>query len=340
MRKLTKARDRYYKRCQNELSQPLPDTKQMKVDKDNYWSQLVLANNSLKLFYSFDLPKHLESAEKALLARVDGVQNCIRRIVGVKKTSCESLGACNVLVLDAISATGDAKGDLSALAHKYNKESVPFQTIPQFVYQEYSSTALSRAAPVPEANVPEELVLGRPRRKSGPEPDLVKILFESDSSPPQIGTKKNDLPLGDGKDPHQQQTAPLAVAAPAVAKDNVNSDNVNSCNKKVFGVSLNELMERQKRRKDGGAEKEEEEEEEEEERLPVIAKYFVESLLRMKVEAVPSIFKRGGKALTVAELKKGIDNGVLTPLTDPYVCADVFKFWIRSLPEPLIPNTL
>ena len=96
---------------------------------------------------------------------------------------------------------------------------------------------------------------------------------------------------------------------------------------------MNELMERQKSGKDGRAE-------EEEEKLPVIARYFVESLLRMKVETVPSIFKRGGKALAVAELKKNIDSGVLAPPADPYVCADVFKFWIRSLPEPLIPNAL
>lgn len=329
VRKLTKARDKYFKRCQSELSQPDPDTKQMSIDKETYKSQLVIANNALKLFYSFDLPKYLKAAETALITRIESVQNCIRRIVTMNKNSCERLSGCDVNVLDAINSASNSKGDVTELTKKYNTENTQFQTIPQFTYQEYSSSAILNAATIHENNATDELVLGRPQPRS--DPNLVKILFDSESqaTPRKLSGSSSMLlsPRSRFNNPISNSSKEQAVQPPKKPVDECNNKKVEEKSTKVLGVSLDELMRRQSG--SGG-----------DERIPLITKYFVECLLRLKVESVPNIFKRGGKAVAVKEFKENVDNGVLDYNVDPYVCADVFKFWIRSLPEPLIPNSL
>lgn len=317
----------------------------MSIDKENYKALLVVANNALKIFYSFDLPKHLEVAEASLLARIESVQNCIRRIVTVNKVSCETLGTCNLNVLGALNATEDPKRDISELTKKYNLEHSKFELIPQFTYQEYSSSSFSNAPQIHESNASDDLVLGRSQTRS--DPNILKILFDADtpsaatkkgmsSSSPQQQQQQPSHPLSlrttwafsGGKDQQNKANDSPVIQKPAnefltIKAEAVEKAAANSC--KVLGVSLDEIMERQK----GSDEK-----------LPLVVKYFVESLLKMKVSTVPNIFKRGGKALAVKELKENIDKGVFNEITDPYVCGDVFKFWIRSLPEPLIPNSL
>ena len=75
-------------------------------------------------------------------------------------------------------------------------------------------------------------------------------------------------------------------------------------------------------------------------RVPAVASYFVDSLFRLGVEEANGIFKKNGKFVEVEKLKKNINSGVFTMPSDVHVCASVFKLWIRSLPEPLIPNSL
>lgn len=314
----------------------------MTIDKENYKALLVVANGALNIFYSFDLPKHLAVAEASLLARIESVQSCIRRIVTVKKNSCEALGTCNLNVLGALNATEDPKRDISELTKKYNSEFSKFNLVPQFTYQEYSSTAISNASPIHENNASDDLVLGRSQTRS--DPNILKILFDVDapipankkgtstSSPQQQPSHplsiRSTRAFSGGKDQPSKINGSPASQKPATDPSPVKNEvaikeEAGSC--KVLGVSLNEIMDRQK-----GSD----------ERLPLVMKYFVESLLKMKVSTVPNIFKRGGKALAVKELKENIDKGVFNEITDPYVCGDVFKFWIRSLPEPLIPNSL
>ena len=74
--------------------------------------------------------------------------------------------------------------------------------------------------------------------------------------------------------------------------------------------------------------------------IPHVETFLVESLLALNPGGVKGIFKRGGKAQLIESLKKSLDEGVFDAPNDPYVCADVLKFWVRSLPEPLIPNSL
>ena len=75
--------------------------------------------------------------------------------------------------------------------------------------------------------------------------------------------------------------------------------------------------------------------------VPRVETFLVESLLALNAPAgVKGIFKRGGKVPLVNALKKSLDEGMFDAPNDPYVCADVLKLWIRSLPEPLIPSSL
>lgn len=75
-------------------------------------------------------------------------------------------------------------------------------------------------------------------------------------------------------------------------------------------------------------------------RVPAVASYFVDSLFRLGVEETNGIFKKNGKYVEVEKLKKNVNSGVFVVPSDVHVCGSVFKLWIRSLPEPLIPNSL
>ena len=74
--------------------------------------------------------------------------------------------------------------------------------------------------------------------------------------------------------------------------------------------------------------------------IPDVLKFFLKGMLKANVQETPNVFKRGGKAPLIAAFKKELNAGTFNYNSDPYVAADVFKFWIRSLPDPLIPNTL
>lgn len=75
--------------------------------------------------------------------------------------------------------------------------------------------------------------------------------------------------------------------------------------------------------------------------LPYAAIFFVDSLLRLGAEKTNGIFKKNGKFVQVEQLKNTLNSGAFSPApSDVHVCASVFKLWIRSLPEPLIPADL
>ena len=73
---------------------------------------------------------------------------------------------------------------------------------------------------------------------------------------------------------------------------------------------------------------------------PKVLRFFLKNMVKTNVAGTPNVFKRGGKAPLIAAFKKELDSGTFNYNTDPYVSADVFKLWIRSLPEPLVPKSL
>lgn len=74
--------------------------------------------------------------------------------------------------------------------------------------------------------------------------------------------------------------------------------------------------------------------------VPSALKFFIKGMIKANAQETPNIFKRGGKAPLIAAFKKELNEGTFNYNSDPYVSADVFKLWIRSLPDPLIPNDL
>ena len=74
--------------------------------------------------------------------------------------------------------------------------------------------------------------------------------------------------------------------------------------------------------------------------IPDVLKFFLKGMFKANVQETPNVFKRGGKAPLIAAFKKELNEGTFNYNSDPYVSADVFKLWIRSLPDPLIPNSL
>lgn len=74
--------------------------------------------------------------------------------------------------------------------------------------------------------------------------------------------------------------------------------------------------------------------------LPEAATFFVDALLRLGAEDANGIFKKNGKYVEIEKFKKSLNTGVFAMPSDVHVCASVFKLWIRSLPEPLIPGAL
>ena len=74
--------------------------------------------------------------------------------------------------------------------------------------------------------------------------------------------------------------------------------------------------------------------------VPEVERFLVESLMMMDLAGMKSVFKRGGKMPLINELKNALNMGKFVRPSDPYVCADVLKLWLRSLPEPLVPNEL
>lgn len=371
-----KARDKYYKACKEELNLPLPDTSKMASEKSHYETRLKATNDAFTKFFRVSFPQKLSEVRNSFVQRVVKVQTVLRSLITSKVESVhildESINGQLLASLDAI----NVEEEVTELNKKYNPGNDPFDKVISFEFQEYSDKGhvslqviASSAAESPlhlipavssqdtssEGVQPQSVVPHHPhssghmRSRSEIDPSGSKVndytpspitsrrsksilkMFSSKRSGGHERTrsKSNEFDISQiSSNVTSSESPSICIVGPPPATAAVAAADVSLHSTVVMKVPLDALVERERVLNP-------------EANIPRVETFLVESLLALNAPAgVKGIFKRGGKVPFVNALKKSLDEGTFDAPNDPYVCADVLKFWVRSLPEPLIPNSL
>jgi len=76
-------------------------------------------------------------------------------------------------------------------------------------------------------------------------------------------------------------------------------------------------------------------------KIPRVVRHLVDQVLALGGAHARGIFRLAGDSGDIQEWRQTADTtGEFKPLSDPHNCAVLLKLWLRSLPEPLIPDAL
>lgn len=303
------------------------------VAEGAYRAQIKATNAVTAEFYGTQVPALVAEFTAVFALRVTKVKECFSAFVAAMWTAQEMISP-QLRVLEMAVDRVSEEAEKDEFARRYRtalQVPKPFEfepaggsscppTDPSSVVA--AAAAVLSTGPSPRKKLPTVQRSGSqstisPKEPNSPPPGSdvppPDIPPPPDIGPPDIGPPVGP-PSGNASPSPPGRTKKMTSSKPKV----------------VFGVSLPELMARQKASGRFGTDM----------HIPYIVKFFVEGILSKNPENVPGVFRVAGSKADMEEIKESIEDGAYKLPADIHDCTSLLKAWFRALPEPIVPANL